>query len=279
MDYGSLTEAANAMHLSQSALSYTLGRLRESFGDALFVQQGRGFVPTGRCIMLVPQVRRLLEDFEKLLKPRDFDPATSDRVIRICCNYYERAVLLPALIQRIRRSGANLRIEISTADTNGHLTLLDGHADILLSPIVADESGLMVRRLFAEEFVCFLKADDPRRDRLDMACYLPADQVVVDYEGWQSFYLTRLAQMGHQTTRVVSLPSFGAVRELISIGGFLITVPSRAAHLFEPECASRPLPFDAAFELQLFWPERDQADPFSIWLRNLVVESCMAIAA
>ncbi|MBH8716840.1 LysR family transcriptional regulator, partial [Pseudomonas aeruginosa] len=37
-----LTRAAALLHLSQSAVSHALARLREQLGDPLFVRQGRG---------------------------------------------------------------------------------------------------------------------------------------------------------------------------------------------------------------------------------------------
>src|SRR5437899_1855719 len=45
----SVTRAATALGMTQSALSHALNRLRSSFGDALFVKGPAGMVPTGKA--------------------------------------------------------------------------------------------------------------------------------------------------------------------------------------------------------------------------------------
>ena len=43
-DHGSITKAANALHITQPAVSHALGRLREKFDDPLFIRHGRQVV-------------------------------------------------------------------------------------------------------------------------------------------------------------------------------------------------------------------------------------------
>ena len=43
---GSLTRAAQQLHLTQPAVSHALARLRVLFGDALFERHGRAMLPT-----------------------------------------------------------------------------------------------------------------------------------------------------------------------------------------------------------------------------------------
>ena len=44
-DSGSLTQAANRLGLTQPAVSHALRRLRDDFGDPLFVRVGNGMGP------------------------------------------------------------------------------------------------------------------------------------------------------------------------------------------------------------------------------------------
>src|SRR5215470_6304365 len=61
-----LSRASGRLGLSQPALSHALSRLREQFGDPLFVRGQRGLVPTPRVSALLPQVRALLASAESL---------------------------------------------------------------------------------------------------------------------------------------------------------------------------------------------------------------------
>src|SRR5438270_10868901 len=54
-----LTRAARRAGLSQPAMSRALGRLRELFGDPLFVRTPRGMLPTPRADALAPQLDAL----------------------------------------------------------------------------------------------------------------------------------------------------------------------------------------------------------------------------
>lgn len=68
---GSVTQAAERMHLSTPAMSHTLARIRETFGDPILVRAGRKLVPTPRALALVEPVRQLLAQAQVLRAPAD----------------------------------------------------------------------------------------------------------------------------------------------------------------------------------------------------------------
>ena len=57
-----LVLAGRRLHLSQSAVSHALSRLREVVGDELFVRTGRGMVPTGGALRMAPALRDALPE-------------------------------------------------------------------------------------------------------------------------------------------------------------------------------------------------------------------------
>src|SRR5438093_6329319 len=68
---GSVARAARRLHLSPSAMSRALARLRETTGDPLLVRAGRGLVPTPRALQLRERVTRLVQDAEAVLRPAE----------------------------------------------------------------------------------------------------------------------------------------------------------------------------------------------------------------
>ncbi len=66
---GSVTAAAARMHLSTPAMSHTLARIREAFGDDILVRAGRKLVPTPRALALAEPVRALLAQAQALQSP------------------------------------------------------------------------------------------------------------------------------------------------------------------------------------------------------------------
>lgn len=74
IDCGSYAEAAQALHVSQSTLSYTILKLQERLGVQLLRQEGRRAVLTATGKLLVERSRqvldeaRALEDFARKLE-------------------------------------------------------------------------------------------------------------------------------------------------------------------------------------------------------------------
>src|ERR1700749_3619435 len=76
-----ITVAGQRLHLSQSAMSSGLARLRDYFGDELLVQVGRRMQPTPLGESMVEPLRRILNDIQaNIVAKPGFDPATSQRV-------------------------------------------------------------------------------------------------------------------------------------------------------------------------------------------------------
>src|SRR6187399_1102231 len=67
----SVAKAARRLRLSASAMSRTLGRLREATGDPLLVRAGRGLVPTPRALELRERVSQLVQEGEAVLRPAE----------------------------------------------------------------------------------------------------------------------------------------------------------------------------------------------------------------
>src|SRR5687767_9886323 len=80
----SVSRAAARLFLSQPAVSASLNKLREVFGDPLFTRTSHGVVPTARAHALAPQVQEVLRGIAGLLDADEaFDPARSSRIFRI----------------------------------------------------------------------------------------------------------------------------------------------------------------------------------------------------
>src|SRR5450432_4024283 len=71
---------AERLGLSPSAISHALGRLRDLFGDQLFVRRPHGFEPTRRALELGPRIEALIELSAQAISPDGgFDPLRSTR--------------------------------------------------------------------------------------------------------------------------------------------------------------------------------------------------------
>ena len=104
---------AAELGLTQSGVSQALRRLRDIFGDPLFVRRPHGLEPTATALALEAPVAVAVDALRGALgAARAFDPASAAGLIRLAALDAEQAVLLPPLAARLRRSAPRLRLSV-----------------------------------------------------------------------------------------------------------------------------------------------------------------------
>jgi DNA-binding transcriptional LysR family regulator len=150
----SVSLAAERICLSQSATSSALGRLRDYFGDELLVVKGRQMVLTSRAEELVEPVRAVLEQIRTTISVSPpFDPATSDRVIRIMASDYITDVLLASVLNDLQDEAPNMRFEIQSMTEMLTETLERGFVDLLITIDYAISTDHPSQILFEDDYV------------------------------------------------------------------------------------------------------------------------------
>jgi DNA-binding transcriptional LysR family regulator len=150
----SVSLAAERICLSQSATSSALGRLRDYFGDELLVVKGRQMVLTSRAEELVEPVRAVLEQIRTTISVSPpFDPATSDRVIRIMASDYITEVLLASALIELQAVAPNMRFEIQSMTESLVETLERGFVDVLITIDYAISPDHPSQILFEDDYV------------------------------------------------------------------------------------------------------------------------------
>src|SRR5438093_1931473 len=108
---GSVARAARRLHLSPSAMSRALARLRETTGDPLLVRAGRGLVPTPRALELRERVGRLVQEAEAVLRPAeklDLEKIVRTFTLRTSDGFVES--FGPSLIARVGKEAPGLQL-------------------------------------------------------------------------------------------------------------------------------------------------------------------------
>ncbi len=275
---GHLTRAAARAGRSQPAMSRALARMREAFGDELFVRTPRGMVPTPRADALAPEVRRVLDAARSLVRARDFDASTLERTFVIATTDLVEAHLLPALAARLRDLAprASLLLRPMDAALAGDLEV--GRVDLVVSPRASIPQGAMQRHLFDDEFLCAVRRGHPALKRgLDLAAWAALEHVQIAPRGVPGGPVDdALGARGLARRVAVRTPSFLAAPVLVARSDYVITAPRvvleavaepLGLHTFPP-----PLPLPG-FRIQLGWHRRAQGDPAHAWLRGVVVLS------
>ena len=159
----SVTRAAEALNLTQPAVSNSMARLRDLFGDPLFVRAGAGVAPTPLANRLIGPVREAMSMLERAFGEHEaFDPLTSRRILRFSMADFAEALLLAPLIGEISRLGSPMEVEnYFVADRELQSKLASGELDFAIESHPLREPNLRRSLLLQDEFVCVLRRGHP----------------------------------------------------------------------------------------------------------------------
>jgi len=109
----SVTRAGSRLHVTQSAVSHALARLRDILDDELFIKSPDGMTPTVKARAVGPRLRAGLLQLQAALMVDAFNPATAEHHYTIAADAYACAVLLPSVVGRIRADAPGVGGSIS----------------------------------------------------------------------------------------------------------------------------------------------------------------------
>ncbi len=157
----SVTQAAERLGLTQSAVSHALRRLRELLGDPLFVRAGGALQPTPRARAMAPAIREGLARLGEAVLPSGFDPGTSSRTFTIAASTYFCASLIPGLIAAARARAPRVTFR-AVPIRSDLLTLLDDSTvDLALGAFTRLPARISSQTLLREELVWIAAQSNP----------------------------------------------------------------------------------------------------------------------
>ena len=279
---GSVTGAAERLHLSVPATSHALARLRELIGDPLLVRAGRRLVPTPRAEALREPVAQWMAQAATLVQaPRAHDLAGTERtfVVRAPDSFALAfgAGLGAALAAAMPR--AQLCLVTETHDDAG--ALREGRVDLDIGPFRPREPEIEVVDLFPQALIAVVRAGHPFAARPATARRYAA-QAHVDVQrraGAPSAVDDALAALGLARRVVLTVAHASAAPVVAARGDFVATLSERLARAMAPGLglALVPLPFLPRGEMVVMaWHPRHAADPAHAWLRRLVPAAIVA---
>jgi len=269
----SVSRAAEALGLSQPAVSQGLSRLRLVMKDALFTRAGRGVAPTASADALAHAVQQALALVSEALHGATrFDAESARRTFHLHMSDIGESEFLPGLMTEVRRLGPEVRIETRQLEYAQIENALDaGTIDLALGYLPGVEHTRQ-QRLFMERYVVLARADHPvLTDRPSLKCMAQLDYVVVRQH---TETVRLLAAMQLQGRIRLSTPHFMVIPAIVSETDLAVLLPMRIATKFARAGRFRvaqPRWGQADFGVGLHWSARAQNDPANQWLRELAI--------
>ncbi|MDO6616612.1 LysR family transcriptional regulator [Pacificibacter marinus] len=275
-----VSRAAVKLGLSQPAISATLRQLRDTFNDPLLVRSGAAMVRTERANDISMAVDRVLTDIDLLLSPPgEFDPATSDRTIRIVAYFGLGSLLIPSLIQTINTASPKARIEIIQPGTPDQIKqqLHDGDIDLVISSRQDPYPNLRFAPLVESDIACVVANSHEKagQNHLTLDEYLTLDHISPSAAAVVAGTPIdgQLLQLGKSRNVVATVPEFALARQIVPQSNLVLTTARPFAEEMAATLSVTVLEAPPELGLMsawLFWHEKSHHSPFGHWLRQTV---------
>jgi len=282
----SVTRAAVRLGVTQSAMSRSLGQLREWFDDPLLVPAGRKMLLTARAAGLHEPLTASLDGLRGLFRPPQvFDPATASGTVRMAATEHALGAVVHEFVRRLTRRAPLLDVQVEPAARDVFSQLAAGRLELLVVPKVGRlPEELRSTDLLHERFRSIVRKDHPvAKRKLTLRRFCALKHVVVYPLGGEADSLVSrvLTQRGLERAVAVRVPYFESALRIVAESDYIATIPAalapnptafsgtgsrrrQALVSLEPPLA---LP---GFVLQAVWHRRHDDDPLQRWLRNLL---------
>jgi DNA-binding transcriptional LysR family regulator len=294
-----LVRAGKRLHLSQSAISHALSRLREALQDELFVRTAKGMEPTARALAMAVPLREALRSIHDTLGVQPFDPSTASQVFVLAANDYVTSVLLTRLSSHMKALAPSMDIVVRPSTRLDLAEQIDvGRIGIAIGVFADVPARFQSAPVWTQEDMLVMRKGHPLRRRKLTLEHLAAFPLVTvslggHEEGAVSGYIVErglarqsemfdrqaledaLSTVGKRPRYRVTVPHSLAVPDLLLGSDMLSIIPAPLAAAFTSrgDLHAQALPYPApSATLRAIWHRRHEHDPAHLWLRERIFE-------
>ena len=279
MQERSVTKTAQRTGRTQSAVSHSLGKLREIFRDELFSRDALRMEPTLRAIELAAVISASLADIRHVVdRHLHFEPRQTRRNFRVGLSDYTAATFLPNLIERFTAEAPHATLNVLHTRQSEVASLLKARAIecAVLGNVVVDDERIAQVVLSVDKMVCAGWSGNPALQELTFERYMEAAHLQISADGVdEGLSDAALRQMELSRKVVATVPHYlvapwilKGTQLLTAFGDSLVLALDSAS-----ETAVVAPPFDIPdVTVVLIFERRLEADLGCCWLRSLIQE-------
>ena len=273
-----MSRTAEALHITPSAVSHALKRLREALGDPLFVRSNNQMLPTSACQRMAPLIMDNLSRLHQILQQWGaFSPASSKHHFRLGLHYALEPSILPRLAQHLSQVAPHISFaSIKIERANLTRALAAGHIDVAFDVALPIKPPVLHKKLLSDDFYVLLRAGHPLAHPLRVEDYLAARHIgVSNRPSGAAIEDILLQQQGLARQISIRCQNFFAAKAIVEASDLLLTVPKRLAkqllggaslgtHL---RLIKLPIELNP-IETHLYWHAQTEQDEALSWLRQ-----------
>lgn len=162
-DLRSLTAAGDRLGLTQPAISHALRRLRERFGDPLFIRVANRMLPTDAAVRLHEPLDQAFELLNRTLQSGVvFDPRVTERTFRVAMSDIAEVYILPRLTTELSRISPFIRIHVVPLLPDSVVSSMrSGEIDLAIGAVSVHDKDLISIDVFNDRYICMVRGGHP----------------------------------------------------------------------------------------------------------------------
>ena len=279
----SVTLAGEQLCISQSGVSNALRRLRDAFGDELFVRTDSGMMATPLAESMAEPIQAALQQIRQTIENRGcFDAANSTRHFRLALSDVGQMSLLPSLLSYFDKYAPNITLETVPLSRHGVAEQMSGgEIDLAIGAARPLGAGFSRHRFRSLRFVCLVSKNHPTiQGSISLEQFLQAS--FIEYEPTGGSYghfrehADRLFKEKNIQRKVsVTTAYLSGIESIIASSDRIAVVTEALVTCMDLEKTLQiiGLPFDVpTFDVTLQWHERINKDPAQAWLHKAIIQ-------
>jgi DNA-binding transcriptional LysR family regulator len=275
-----MSRTAELLHITPSAVSHALKRLREYLGDPLFQRSNNRMLPTPACQRMAPQIIDNLTRLRQILQHwGEFQALTSQHHFRLGIHYALEPSILPKLAKKLAKLAPNTTFSSVKVDRENLTRELGaGHIDMAFDVALPIKPPVLHTKLIDGEFCVLMRKGHPFESNLTEKSYFAAKHIgVSNRPSGDAAEDILFQQQGLSRHISIRCQNYYAAKAMLIESDYLLTVPYMLgkelmadSHLTNGLIEVRMPVQLTNIETHLYWHKNTQDDEALSWFRSAV---------
>ncbi len=281
LEEGSVSKAAQRMHLSAPAMSRTLTRIRTAFNDPILVRAGRTLVPTPRALSIQAQLHTLVHESINLFDAnRPLELKQLNKTFTLRANESFLGAFETDILAQIQAVAPLVQLRFVAESDVDDAALREGRIELFIGARQAFDPEIKVQRLFDSHQIGLARSDHPIFDQaITPERYATYDHISISRRGRAHGPIDMALEELGLTRRIPLIkPNFLSAAFSLRHSDFLMTCPEELLPLLRATLPLRsfpiPLPLKPVQVTQAWHPRFDNV-PAHQWFRQMIKTLCI----
>jgi len=277
-----VSRAAERLSVTQSAMSKMLARLKETFGEELFIRTSHGIQPTEKALALRLPLADSLDSLKSLLTPKIFKASECERTFRISMLDNIATQVIPNVLQTLSKQAPNVKLQLKPWNRHSFDELASGQLDLVMNMVDIDRANFYQQVLNDIEVCVIVRKNHPLtlKNNIsldDFLAYSFIKVVIPELNENHELDEKMLSMLNKKRNIVLETTNANcALQSLINTDYVLFGAKGKYDNMYQDMGLTTievPKQFSVPdFQMKFIWHQRQNLPAEQVWFRKLLLK-------